>query len=190
MQRVSWMSVALLIASTLIVAGCGGGGASDGSGNGNGGDGATPQTSAADMPTEVFAAAPPGDVVPLIDAKTAAAPGDRVVFEARIGGRVEPFLDKQAIFFVTDPSIPDCSQLHGDTCPTPWDYCCEPKDNLLKHMATVQIVDADARPLAMSARGQHGLEPGRTVLIEGTVGSKEDGGAFVVNAESIYVLEG
>ena len=141
------------------------------------------------MPADVFSAAAPDGAVSLIAAKTEAKTGDRVVFEAVVGGRAMPFVENRAVFFVTDPSIPSCDQLHGDRCKQPWDYCCEPKDNLLKHMATVQIVDASGRPLRASIEGAHGLDPLAKIVVTGTVLQKEDG-VFIVNAERVHVREG
>lgn len=142
------------------------------------------------LPEALFAASAPSDAQPLINVKRDARPGDTVTFEARIGGRLEPFVDGRAMFIVTDPSIKSCDQLPGDACPTPWDYCCEPKDSLLKHMATVQVVGPDGRPLNLSLKGEHGLKPLRTVYVTGTVNQADESGAFMVNAESIHVVEG
>ncbi|MHC5003782.1 MAG: hypothetical protein ACYTJ0_11730 [Planctomycetota bacterium] len=142
------------------------------------------------IPATLFAATAPADAIPLIDAKANAGPGDRVVFEARVGGRREAFVENRAVFFVADSSLLSCDQLHGDTCKTPWDYCCEPRDNLLKHMATVQVVDGDGQPLKTSLSDAHGLAPLRTVLVTGTVLEVDEAGTFVVNAESIHVKEG
>ena len=101
----------------------------------------TPETATVAVPATLFVDAAPADAVPLVDAKQARQPGDRIVFEARIGGRREAFVAGRAMFFATDSSLKDCAQLHGDTCKTPWDYCCEPPDSLRRHMATVQVVD-------------------------------------------------
>ena len=142
------------------------------------------------VPASVFVSASSNDAQQLADVKESAKLGDRVTFEARVGGRVEPFVDGRAMFFVTDASLKDCAQLHGDSCKTPWDYCCESKDNLLKHMATVQVVDANGRPMKVSLANTHGLEPLRTVQVTGTVQSIDDVGNMVVNAEAIHVEEG
>jgi hypothetical protein len=143
------------------------------------------------IPVAMFVATAPTGSAPLIEVKTAAKAGDRVVFDARIGGRREAFVADRAMFFVADPSLLSCAELHeDDACKTPWDYCCEPRDNLRKHMATIQIVDGSGRPLARSVRDEHGLAPLKTVSVTGTVAQIDDAGNFVVNAEAIYVKEG
>ncbi len=146
-------------------------------------------TVALSVPPTLFLAAAPAEARPLIEVKEGAAVGDDVVFEARIGGKVEPFTESAATFLVADPAILTCTERHGDGCPTPWDYCCEPKDNLLRNLATVQIVDADGRPLRGSIKGVSGLDPMARVIVVGTV-EQADGPVFVVNAEGLYVKEG
>jgi len=142
------------------------------------------------VPASFFASTVPDGVQPLRKAKEGAKTGDRVVFEARVGGRREPFVENRAVFFVTDSAVPSCDELHGDACKTPWDYCCEPKDDLLAAMATVQVVDGKGRPYKASLADGHGLEPLKTVVVIGTVALIDDAGNFVVNAESIHVKEG
>jgi hypothetical protein len=179
-----------LFGALALIAGCGGGNGAP-SPEGGADDEAAPQTNpgtadAGGVSDDLFLAVAPDDVRPLFDVKSDAAVGDEVVFEGRIGGRVEPFTASVATFLVADPSIMTCTERHGDGCPTPWDYCCEPKDNLMKNLATVQIVDADGRPLRQSVKGMHGLEPEARIVVVGTV-SQSDGPTFVVDAKSIYV---
>lgn len=138
------------------------------------------------LPAALFAGAAPTDARPLIEVKADAAVGDEIVFEARVGGRAKPFVENRAVFFVTDASLLDCSQIHGDSCRTPWDYCCEPPENLRAHMATVQVVDASGAPLKVAIEGAHAIEPLRTVVVTGLVTEAGDG-AFVVDARTIHV---
>jgi len=172
----------------LAITGCGGGGSSDAGGETQANNGRAASTSAnqAELPADLFVAEAPAKAPTLLDAKSAAAVGDEIAFEARIGGRPEPFTESAAVFLVADRAILTCDERHGDGCPTPWDFCCEPKDNLLKNMATVQIVDADGRPLRGSAKGSGGLEPQAKIVVVGTV-AQIDGPSFVVNATRIYV---
>jgi hypothetical protein len=149
-----------------------------------------PSAAGPTLPAALFAASSPAGAVSLVDAKAAAKAGDRVIFEARVGGRRQAFVEGRAIFFVADPSLLSCDQLHGDSCKTPWDYCCETPDNLLRHMATVQVVDDAGSPLEVSLRDEHGLAPLKTVFVTGTVERIDESGAFVVDAETIHVSEG
>jgi hypothetical protein len=180
--------VSSMVMTGVLLTGCGGGADNNAS---NGTSNATSESAAttASIPTTLFTADAPADVMSLLEAKTNAAVGDEVTFTARIGGRVEPFTGTSAVFLVADVSIPTCTELHGEEgCPTPWDYCCEPKDNLMKNMATVQIVDADGKPLPGSAKGLHGLDPEATIIVTGSVVTS-DGPTFVVNARRIHVTE-
>lgn len=153
-------------------------------------DSSTTSSSAASLPQTLFASASPSGATGVADAKAAAKQGDRVVFEGRVGGRKDPFIANRAVFYVADASLLSCAEMEEDHCPTPWDYCCEPPDNLLAHLATVQVVDDAGQPLKVSLEKQGGLEPLKTVVIVGTVDQTDESGAFVVNAESIFVKEG
>jgi hypothetical protein len=90
---------------------------------------------------------------------------------------------------VIDPAIPSCADNEGDTCKTPWDYCCETPDDLVRGKATVQFVGADGKPLALSLKGQNGLDPLVTVTVVGTVAERDDSGMFVVNATGVHVAK-
>lgn len=141
----------------------------------------------ASVPELLFVSTAPENAVSLASAKAEAKIGDKVVFEALVGGRKKPFVENRAVFSVADTSLPTCDIIPGDTCKTPWDLCCEPPDKLLKHMATVQVVDADGTPLKISLQNEHGLAPLKTVCVTGTVDQIDESGNFVINAETIYV---
>src|SRR5262245_59466740 len=57
--------------------------------------------------------------------------GDEVVVVGRIGGSVKPFTGRAA-FTIVDVSFKPCNEIEGDNCSTPWDYCCDPPDELAK----------------------------------------------------------
>ena len=109
-----------------------------------------------------------------------------VVVHGRIGGRVEPFVNGAAVFLLADANMATCNESHEEACPTPWDYCCEPRDSLMGNVATIQIVDANGKPLRLDLAGQHGLSPLAELTIVGDV-AQRDGGALVINARKIHV---
>ena len=148
------------------------------------GDTSTDATAGLDA---MFVAAPPADAQPLLAVKGSAAAGDEVVFEAKIGGRGEPFVSQRAIFTVIDPALPSCADNPDDGCRTPWDYCCETPEDLLKQTATVRLVDADGQPLKLDLQGTRGLTGLATVVVRGTLSDKNDAGVFVVDAHELYV---
>jgi hypothetical protein len=183
------LSIAMF-AAVLFALGCGG----DQGDSESAGDSAASQQEAAapavaEVPSGFFLAALPEAASDLAEVKVGASVGDEVVFAARIGGRVKPFTDESAVFLVADPVLPTCAELHGDSCKSPWDYCCEPKDDLLQKLATVQIVDSNGRPLRGTVRDLHGLVPMARVVVIGNV-SLIDGPTFVVDASGIYVQQG
>jgi hypothetical protein len=143
------------------------------------------------IPKEVFVTEKPKDAKPVAEAKKTAKKGDTVVIEAKIGGRGEPFVKNRAIFIVADRKLKSCDEIPGDTCPKPWDYCCEPAESKKANMMTVQFVDKDGKPLKVGAQGEGGLEPLALIVFEGTVAEvdeKADGkGNFVVNVTKVFV---
>ncbi len=129
----------------------------------------------------------PANAPYLTSVKTNSNVGDKVMFEARVGGRANVFVDGMAIFVAADPKLVSCDQRPGDHCKVPWDYCCEDFEAMKNGMATIQIIDDAGLPYEVSAEGQGGLQPLKTVVILGVVSEKGDDGNFVVDASSIWV---
>jgi len=149
---------------------------------------ATPAAISADtLPTGFFLAEKPADAKDLRDAKTEARKGERIVFFARVGGRSAPFVKDRAILVAIDNRLRSCDEIPGDTCPKPWDYCCEPKDSLRANLATVQVVGGDGKPLKVGLEAAGGLQPLARITVVGTVAEKGSDGTLVVNAEGIHV---
>ena len=98
-----------------------------------------------------------------------------------------PFVNGAAVFLLADASMKSCDELHGDGCRTPWDYCCEPRESLAAKIATIQIIDADGRPLRMSLTGRHGLAPLAEITVLGEIAQRSDSGTLVINARKIHV---
>ncbi|MBL9140561.1 MAG: hypothetical protein JNK53_01730 [Phycisphaerae bacterium] len=122
------------------------------------------------------------------ECKASAKKGDRVTVVGRIGGSRVPFVASQAMFTLVDAKIPSCADMgEPDHCATPWDYCCEPRENLKKNMISIEIPGADGKLLPFSVRGAEGLEPLVTVAVTGVVTERNDQGLFVVRAEKIEI---
>lgn len=139
------------------------------------------------LPPDLFASTPPEGARPVAAVKAEPPAGGEVVVEGRIGGRAEPFVKSAAVFVLADSSMKACNELHGDSCTTPWDYCCEPRESLAAKTATIQVVDSAGKPLAVDLQGKNGLEPLARVVIAGRVQQGGDPGALVINAQRIYV---
>lgn len=162
-------------------------------GNGSGGGGASTSHAAApagnaqpQLPPDLFVEQAPEGALEIAALRADTSRDNGIMVHGRIGGRKEPFVAGRAVFLLADMSMKACNDIAGDTCPTPWDYCCEPKENLSKLLATVQVVGSDGKPLAIPIEGTHGLTKLAEVTITGDVVTRT-GGALVITARKIFV---
>lgn len=109
-----------------------------------------------------------------------------VVVVGRIGGEVKPFFEGQTAFLLTDRSLLACTEIEGDTCPTPWDFCCVPRGELAAGTLTVKLVDEDGKPLSHSARDWLGVVELDTVVARGWV-ERADDGSVTLLARGLYL---
>lgn len=125
----------------------------------------------------------PTESVSIKEAKAQAAEGDTISLTGVIGGNLDGGISAESgLFLMVDESIPSCDDLPDDHCKTPWDYCCEPRENLMAGMATVRVVDADGNPIPLD-----GLKPLDKVTVSGTVGARPDEKVLTVTASSVYI---
>ena len=103
----------------------------------------------------------------------------------RIGGDVNPWVEGLAAFSVVDRSLAACTDIHGDECPTPWDYCCV-TDQLPGAKMLVKVVDDNGEVIKTDARELLGVKELQTLIIEGQA-RKDDEGNVTLLAHSIYV---
>lgn len=121
----------------------------------------------------------------------AAAVGDRVVISGRVGGSEEPIARDRAVMMIVGPGVPACSDKPGNTCATPWDYCCERREDVAAHAALVEVTGPDGRPLAVNLSAAGGIAPGVEVVVVGTVrrvGTGEEP-SLVVAATGVFVRQ-
>jgi hypothetical protein len=140
---------------------------------------------AAGIPDHVWLATAPAGAKTVAEVKKTAAEGADVVVFGRIGGGKAPFVEGRALFMLADRSLASCVEKHGPGCTTPWDYCCEPKEQVRAGTTTIQVVGADGKPLKTGLEGVHGLKPLTEVVIAGKVATA--GENVVINATGIYV---
>ena len=148
--------------------------------------GAAPLPAAA-LPSDIFVDEAPAEARSVADVKADTSATGDVVIHGRIGGRAKPFVDGAAVFLLADASMKTCTERHGDSCRTPWDYCCEPRESLAAKTATVQILGPDGKPLRVGLEGTHPLETLARLTIAGEIASRADGGTLVINARKIHV---
>lgn len=139
------------------------------------------------LPASLFLAAAPDAAQDIKAAKASVQRGDKVVIRGRIGGSAEPFVENRAVFTLMDKALPACSDNPDDACESPWDYCCESRDDIVAHAATIQIVDTSGMPLKTNMKNAHGLKPLTEVIVVGTVSQRDDAGTFVINASGLYI---
>jgi hypothetical protein len=84
-----------------------------------------------------------------------------------------------------DLAIPSCADNPDDSCPVPWDYCCETPETITANAATVQIVDADGQPISGDPTA-HGLAPLDEIMVVGTVGPRPNESVLTIRATGIY----
>lgn len=138
------------------------------------------------LPGDLALSAAPAGAVDAAAARAGAKDGDRVVVRGVVGGRADPIAENRAILTLLDPAIKTCDKTEGDACKTPWDACCEPADVRARSSVTVQVVDADGRPLRASLASLPGVKPLARLLVTGTAKVGADG-AVVVNADGLFV---
>ena len=129
----------------------------------------------------------PEDAMGIIEAREATQDGDTVVVTGRIGGSIDPWIEGLAAFSLVDLSLKSCSDIEGDTCPTPWDYCCE--SGVAEGQTLVKVVDDRGNIIEADAREYLGLEPLHTLVVEGTA-QRDESGNLTILASGIYVHEG
>jgi hypothetical protein len=167
------VSLLVLVASTLFVAAC-----DDRAQNST----AAPQADAtADWKLDTM----PGDAVEVAQAKADAKEGDPIVLIGRIGGRAEPITPSSGVFVIMDPALPTCADNPEDQCETPWDYCCETPATITANAATVQLRDAEGKPITF-AEGD--LQPLSRVAVTGTVAPRPNSDTLIVHATGVHVV--
>lgn len=140
------------------------------------------------IPPSIFTKTPGKDPKGVTATMRGAKKGDRVVVEAKIGGRVEPFVGNRSVFVIADLALKSCDESGDDGCRTPWDYCCVPAEDKKTGLATVEIVGDDGKPIRTGAEGVGGLEPLARIVVEGTVRAVDPKGQLVLRAERIHVV--
>jgi len=118
------------------------------------------------------------------EVREAAKDGDDVVIVGRIGGDRDPWVAERAAFLIVDPSRIPCSERTGDSCKTPWDYCCE--TDLAKSKATIKFVDDAGKTLPSFVLQPFYLKELQTVVVKGQA-KRDEAGNLTVLASGLFV---
>jgi len=174
-QRIRWWHIGLL--GVLIVAGCQ---QSTELGTNNKPVSGGSEGAAYLLPDE------PAGAKNVMEVKQVAKDGDEVLMIGRVGGEKRPFLEGLAGFTIVDASLKSCADIPGDTCPTPWDYCCEDPVEVKRGKALVKFVDANGNTLKKDARELLGVSLLQTVVVRGKA-KRDDEGNLTVLASAVHV---
>lgn len=186
MAKTGFALMAGALGVVVALAGCGGGEtAPDGAGSAGKTPATTQQTNG--LPASVWLKAKPAGVQTLTKAKASAEAGERVAFEAQVGGRAKVYVPGRAIVLVADPALRDCGETEDDHCPTPWDYCCEDPAALKAGTAAIQFVDESGSPLHVSLEGMDEFKELNTMYVTGVVHDRDDEGTFTVNVDGVFI---
>jgi hypothetical protein len=121
----------------------------------------------------------------VIAVRESAQDGDEILITGRIGGEMKPFVEGLVAFKIVDHSLKACSDIPGDACETPWDYCCE-TDKLPGATAFVELHDKDGNLVKGDAKDMLNVNELSTVVVKGKAQRDEEGNLTVV-ADSVYV---
>lgn len=139
------------------------------------------------LPASLFLDAVPEGITSVASLKASAQEGDAVVIKAVVGGRKQTFVNNRAVMTVIDATVDNPCTGEDDHCPTPWDYCCTPPEQLLPNLASVQILGPDARALTTDLNSVADLKPLSVLVIQGIVGPRPDNATLTINATGIFV---
>ena len=131
----------------------------------------------------VFVGEEPAGAIGVIALKQSDAESN-VVVTGIIGGREAPFVAERAMFTLSDAGIEYCRA--DESCETPWDACCNPPEEIIASMITVQVTDAEGNVLRENAKGVNGLLPMARVTVRGDVVQRSDE-VVTVSAQEIFV---
>ena len=135
--------------------------------------------------TKFVLAEEPVDAKTVLEVREEAKDGDAVVIVGRIGGDRDPWVTDRASFLIVDQTLIPCNERKGDSCKTPWDYCCD-SDVLAKSKATIKFVDDAGKTLANDARQLFNVKELQTVVVKGQA-KRDEAGNLTVLASGLFV---
>ena len=129
----------------------------------------------------------PSGAADVLTVRADARDGEDVILTGRIGGSSNPWVEGRAAFSIVDDSLRTCSDIPGDQCAKPWDYCCE-TDKLATSTTLIQIVDEAGSLVKTDARTLLNVKELSTVTVTGKA-RRDDAGNLTVLASGVYVKQ-
>lgn len=127
----------------------------------------------------------PQDAKDVIAVRESAQDEDTVVVVGRIGGSRDPWVEGRAAFSIVDLSLKACSDIEGDQCKMPWDYCCQ-TDLLPDATVLVKMVDDSDKLIDTDSRELLTVKELDTVVVDGKA-KRDDAGNLTILASKIFV---
>lgn len=147
---------------------------------------ATAPATTSDALLKVLSTVPVGEPQAIAKARATAKPGDEITLTGKIMGNSKPFVEGRSVFILGDPEVlTPCNENPDDACETPWDNCCDSKEDKKRGTATIQVVGADGRVLKDAVEGVGGLEKLAAVTVTGKVAEGSSPDLLIVNATAI-----
>lgn len=119
------------------------------------------------------------------DVRDSSKNDEEVSVVGRIGGRKDPWVPHMAGFTIADLTMVPCNEREGDTCPTPWDYCCEDENIIAKKTLPVRFLNEQGEVINTDARELLAVKELSTVVVRGKI--KRDKDSIKLIADGIYV---
>ncbi len=136
--------------------------------------------------SKVLKTSPTGEAKSIHLIRATAKAGDEITVSGKIMGNKKPFVEGRSAFILGDPEVlTPCNANPDDDCSTPWDTCCDSKEDKKRGIATIQVVDAEGRVLKESIEGIGGLANLATVTVSGTVAPGSSADLLIINAQAI-----
>jgi hypothetical protein len=126
----------------------------------------------------------PEDAADVIAARNDSKDQEDIVVVGRIGGRVNPWVKGMAAFSIVDRTLTPCNEIEGDTCKTPWDYCCA--TDLPNATLLVMVTNDDGKVVKKDARQLLGVKELDTVTLVGKA-KRDKAGNVSILASKIYI---
>lgn len=162
----------------LILIGCGD--------SGNGKPSTNSPASTDSLPAGLFVTSKIEGATSVNELKKGAKEGDEVIIRGVVGGAVDPFVANRAVVSLIDYTVVSCKD-NGESCPTPWDYCCTPQEELTKARATIQVNGSDGQPLKVAMNAGQKIKPYDVIIVRGKVGPRPATEVLTIYAAAIHV---